>query len=42
MIDTSTLAEESKAALKAVVEGARANPGLVSGAIDQVKAALGL
>ena len=42
MIDTSTLAEESKAALKAVVEGARANPTLISGAIDQVKAALGL
>ncbi len=42
LIDASPLDDAAKTTLKAAVTAAASNPALVQGAIDQVKAALGL
>jgi hypothetical protein len=41
-IDASTLDDATKTTLKTAVGAAKANPSLVQGALDQVKAALGM
>ena len=42
LIDGSTLDDATKTTLKAAVTAAASNPALVQGAVDQVKAALGM
>ena len=42
MIDGSALDDATKATLKRVVDAAKSNPALLQGALDQVKAVLGL
>ena len=42
MIAASTLDDATKATLKAGVDAAATNPALVQGAIDAVKAAMGM
>lgn len=41
-VDASTLDDVTKTTLKAAISAAKANPALVQGAMDQVKAALGM
>jgi hypothetical protein len=42
MIDSSSIGDIQKTALKSAVSSAADNPDLVSGVLDQVKSALGM
>ena len=42
MIDASSLDDATKGTLKAGIDAAAGNPALVQGAIDAVKAAMGM